>query len=113
MWPDQVRGDGQFCSSEMGSGFGCTLDGVIESCGTIGRLADAGALAGVSSPLPTGGNGTIMIWLSPGSITTINHNDWGGMMEYSSATSYFYGEWVTLGQFIGMVKSYHAGLGTL
>jgi len=96
-----------------GVGSGCTLDGVPESCGIVARLADAGALAGVSGPLSAGGNGIIIIWLSGGSITAINHNDWGGMMEYSSETSYFDGEWVTLDQFIGMVKSYYAGLGTL
>lgn len=102
----------QFCNPGSGVDFGCSLDGVIESCATVGQLAQGLAIAGVSDPLPLG-NGTIIIWLSGGSITTINHNDWGGMMEYSEATSYFDGEWVTLPQFIGMVKSYYAGLGIL
>jgi RHS repeat-associated protein len=97
---------------DFGQG-GCTLDGTFSPCDWLKGLAEMGALEGVSNPLPNGPGGPLWLWLSGGSITTINHNDWGGMVDYSSETSYFNGEWVTLGQFIGMVKSYYAGLGTL
>jgi len=85
----------QFCSTPAGggAGLGCMLDGVIESCGTVSRLAGAGALDGVSSPLPTGGNGTITIWLSGGSVQSISNPS--GQQSESFTTS-FPGQWVTL-----------------
>jgi RHS repeat-associated protein len=110
-WDDMVTLD--LAAIYGGYGGSCTIDAVPALCSMAAGLARGDALAGVSNPLPNGPNGPMILWLSGGSITTINHNDWGGMMDYSSETSSFDGEWVTLGQFIGMVKSYYAGLGIL
>src|SRR5579859_2990483 len=105
----------QFCPASVGGGsLGCTLDGVIESCGTVARFAEAGALAGVSSPLPNGTNGTIMIWLSAGSISYLDYGNWGDMVEPSwGLLTSFSGEWVTLNQFVDYVRQYNEHMAIL
>ncbi len=90
---------------------GCSLDGVDTSCGLIYRLAGMGALAGASAPFS--GGGQLLLYLAGGSVTSINHNDWGGMMDYANMSYGFDGEWVTINQFVGLVDSYYAGLGNL
>ena len=104
----------QFCNSSPGGDLGCTLDGVVTGCRTIYILANAGALEGVSAPLPGGQGNALTIWLPGGSIRYTDYGDWGDMVGYSSGLLLsFNGEWVTLTQYLGYIQDYYNHLGNL
>jgi len=100
------------CSIDDVGGGGCSLDGVAASCGYVSLLANAGALAGVSSPLPSGPGSPLMIWLSGGSISYRDHGG-DGVDPSSGLLTSFNGEWVTLDQYQGYLEQYAERIATL
>jgi hypothetical protein len=55
-----------------------------------------------------------MVYLGGGSIGYQDFGNWGDTVQSSSGLlSSFDGQWVTLNQFVGMVNSYYATIGTL